>query len=126
MSSQKAPVDPDNYIAKDAFPDTIKDAGIKELLMTYMHLSNSPNAAHPGDPDEKAFVELFTDTGTYEIGPQNAKGRDGRPLCSISVIRFVPSNNSFGSSNHQDERGSVCPHPNETPSDRQVLYVRLQ
>ena len=63
------------YISEDAFPDTIKDGGIKKLFQTYMNLSNSPNSSHPGDPDEKAFADLFTEDGLYELGPKNAKGR---------------------------------------------------
>ena len=68
------------YISEDAFPETIKDGGIKKLFQTYMTLSNSPNSSHPGDPDEETFANLFTEDGLYELGPKNAKGRRCTPL----------------------------------------------
>ena len=65
------------YIASDAFPETVKDAGIKKLFEDYMNLSNSPNSSHAGDPDEKAFAGLFVEDGTYELASKNAKGHEG-------------------------------------------------
>ena len=66
------------YIAQDAFPDSVKDEGIKTLFNKFMDLSNSPNSSHAGDPDEQAFADLFTEDGMYELAHKNAKGKSGR------------------------------------------------
>ena len=67
---------PHSFIEDTAWPPTLTDSAVIELLKTYMNLSNSSNPAHPEEPSEEAFAELFTEDGVYEIADKRAEGRD--------------------------------------------------
>jgi hypothetical protein len=69
---------PHRFIADKAWPDTLTDKAVIELLKTYMNLSNSSNSAHLEQPSEEAFAGLFTEDGVYELASKKAKGRDGK------------------------------------------------
>ena len=76
---------PHTFIAEKAWPDTLTDEAVIELLKNYMNLSNSSNPTHPEEPSEEAFAELFTENGVYELASKKAKGRDGKQALPQSV-----------------------------------------
>lgn len=65
-------------IQPDAWPDSITDPDIRQVLETFYELSNSANSAKDIDANEKAFADLFdSEKGVYQLASKKAEGRDG-------------------------------------------------
>jgi hypothetical protein len=64
-------------IHEGAWPDTITDPKVKQLLENYLRFSNASNPHHPDQASEEKFASLFTTHGVYQLAQKKAKGQKG-------------------------------------------------
>lgn len=61
-----------------AWPETITDPKVKQLLENYLRYSNASNPRHPDEASEEKFAALFTAQGVYQLAQKKAKGPKGK------------------------------------------------
>ncbi|KUI73357.1 hypothetical protein VM1G_08716 [Cytospora mali] len=78
-------------IRKDAWPDTITDSEVRQLLESFYELSNAANSARDFDANERAFAELFDpQDGVYQLASKRAEGRDAILSLRKALFAYIP------------------------------------